>query len=110
MLRIVSGSFTAIRVSWFVSAFDTAREDLSRFSSWISGSLWFGLFICLFLRKIWAGVAMQLPNLSREPGIIQIARLNKKNQADRAATARWRVRSLITLHFSLAGTESGEVA
>lgn len=56
----MSGSLIEILVRSFVSSFGADRKGASRFSSCISGPLWIGLFIYLFLRKILLGAAKVL--------------------------------------------------
>src|SRR5205823_11962969 len=65
MLSVVSGSLIEILVCSFVSSFGADRKGVSRFSSCISGPLWIGLFIYLFLRRVLAGVAKRFLNLYR---------------------------------------------
>jgi len=60
MLSIVSGSLIEILAPSVVSFFGADRKGISRFSSCISGALWIGLFIYLFLRKVFPGVAKKI--------------------------------------------------
>src|SRR5690349_1767770 len=60
MLSIVSGSLIDKRIPSVVWTFGGAVKDFRRFSVCISGSLWIGLFIYLFLRKVLAGVAKRI--------------------------------------------------
>ena len=64
MLSVVSGSLIEILVCSFVSSFGADRKGVSRFSSCISGPLWIGLFIYLFLRRVLADVAKKFLNLA----------------------------------------------
>ena len=60
MLSIVSGSLIEILVPSVVSSFGAELNGFSRFSSWISDPLWLVLFIYLFLRKVFPGVAKKI--------------------------------------------------
>jgi hypothetical protein len=77
MLSIASGSLIDIFVRSFVSSFGVDVKGISRFSSCISGSLWIGLAIYLFFRKILAGVAKRFENLYRRLRTAQMGQAPK---------------------------------
>ncbi len=62
MVSIVSGSLIDVIVLSFVLSLGADRKGISRLSCCISGPLWIGLFIYLFLRKVLPGVAKRFRN------------------------------------------------